>query len=673
MHRKFLNMFLKNAVALFASFLVLVFNHKGVCNPVDHDSVYRVIQFSKNSIEKANAYVELSELVYLTDIDSVIPLCRSAIKILDTSAIDTSGPSRIRILNIKAHALNNIGAVFYNKGDLNRAIDYYYEGLKLREKIGEKPGIAESLNNLSVIYKNQGNITKAIETYEKSLTLYAEGKDIGGQATVLGNIGALYLSGKRTDTALAYFFKGLNLEDSIGNKKGVINMQNYIAITYEQKKQYDEALKYAFKNIDLLKDINDKDDEATALHLITQIEYNKNNYDLAEEYGLKDLQLAQDLGFPAKILSIAKLMYEIYNDEKKWEDALRMHVLYSTMQDSVNNQETRKQVIEKEFQYEYGKKESELKAEQDKKDLMAEAESKRQKIAILFALSIAIAAGTIAVLVFRSLRTTRKQKMIIEEQKIVVEQKNKDILDSITYAKRLQNAILPPLNVLKQYFPQSFVLYKPKDIVAGDFYWMQHMGDYVFIAACDCTGHGVPGAMVSVVCSGALNRSVKEFHITDPGKILDKTREIVIETLQKSDNDVKDGMDISLCAIKLSEPEIMYWAGANAPLWYFQDGEVKTVIADKQPIGMQDGQSDFNTNRIKMNKGDCFYMFSDGYIDQFGGPDGKKFKSKRLRELIKNIASLNMEKQGETLDTSFEDWKGNQVQTDDVCVIGIRV
>jgi serine phosphatase RsbU (regulator of sigma subunit) len=665
--------FFKVSVALVAFLLVTGSFNRAYCGITDRDSLNRVIQFSKNNIERANAYVELSELVYLTNIDSVVPLCRSAIKMLDTAVADTSRAVRLRVLNIKAHALNNIGSVFYSKGDLREAIDYYYEGLKLREAVNDKPGLAESLNNLGLLYKSQGNITKAIDNYEKSLTLYTEVKDIRGESTSLGNIGVLYLTSLKLDTALAFFFKGLSLYDSIGNKNGVIKMQNYIATTYQLKKEYDEALKYAFKSLDLLKDVSDKEDEATTLRLITQLEFNKNNYPAAEEYGQKALQDAKDLGFPSDIMNTAKLMYEIYADGKKWSNALDMHVLYSTMQDSVNSQEIRKEVLQKEFQYEYGKKEAEMQAEQEKKDLMTQAESKRQKIAIWLALIIAIATGTIAILVFRSLKTTRKQKLIIEEQKTLVEQKNKDILDSITYAKRLQNAILPQVSAIKQYFPESFVLYRPKDIVAGDFYWMQEVGDSIFIAACDCTGHGVPGAMVSVVCSGALNRAVKEFNITDPGKILDKTREIVIETLQKSDIDVKDGMDISLCAIKRSEPTIVNWAGANAPLWYAHDAEVQTIIADKQPIGMQDGQKDFTTNRLKLSKGDTIYMFSDGYIDQFGGPEGKKFKSKPFRELIKSMSPQSMDEQRKTLDTTFENWKGDQVQTDDVCIIGIRL
>ena len=612
--------------------------------------------------------------MYFSDIDSVIPLCRSAIKILDTSKLDSTGKARYEILNIKAQSLNNIGAVFYNKGEVNKAIDYYYEGLKLREASADKMGIAESLNNLGLVYKSQGNIEKAIENYQRSLKLYEEVKYLKGQATAIGNIGVLYASENKNDTALEYLFRGLKLQESTGNKRGIAEMQNNIGTILLKQNKSGEALKYCTKSLDVLTEIGDKEDIAKTLYIIAQIEFSNNNYAKAIEYGNKALQLSKESDFTENVMNTAKLMYEIYNEQKKWNDALTMHVLYFAMHDSVNSQENRKEVIQKEFQYDFDKRETDLKAAQEKKDLISEAENKRQKIFIWLAFIIAIATGTIAILVTRSLKTTRKQKIIIEEQKNLVELKNKDILDSITYAKRLQDAILPALSTVKQQLPESFVFYKPKDIVAGDFYWMQQSGNSTLIAACDCTGHGVPGAMVSVVCSNALNRAVKEFNITDPGKILDKTRELVIDTFQKSGSEVKDGMDISLCSILPSSGGAkILWAGANSPLWYLQKGEVNEIVADKQPIGVQDGHKDFTTHTLTLDKGDVLYMFTDGYIDQFGGPKGKKYKSKLFREFIKSITSKNMEEQKNMLNRTFEDWKGNYEQTDDVCVIGIRV
>jgi serine phosphatase RsbU (regulator of sigma subunit) len=260
----------------------------------------------------------------------------------------------------------------------------------------------------------------------------------------------------------------------------------------------------------------------------------------------------------------------------------------------------------------------------------------------------------------------------IVQQKALVEEKNKDILDSINYAKRLQDAILPPLNLIREFFQEAFVLYKPKDIVAGDFYWMERAGHTTFIAAADCTGHGVPGALVSVVCSNALNRTVKEFHITETGKILDKVRELVLETFEKSENNVQDGMDISLFCINSNTREI-HWSGAYNSLLYVQNNEMHEVDADKQPIGKVDKPIPFTTHILNLQKGDILYLFTDGYADQFGGPKGKKFRYKRFQEMLLENAGKTMDEQKNLLEVTFAQWKGNLDQVDDILVIGIKV
>lgn len=267
----------------------------------------------------------------------------------------------------------------------------------------------------------------------------------------------------------------------------------------------------------------------------------------------------------------------------------------------------------------------------------------------------------------------------------IIEEKNKEITDSINYAKRLQDAILPPKKMIDEYIKENFILFKPKDIVAGDFYWMEKVvstgSTTIFIAAADCTGHGVPGAMVSVVCSNALNRSVKEFGMLEPGKILDKTTDLVLETFEKSDEDVKDGMDISLLAVKFSAStengserkiESITWSGANNPLWYIENGEMKELKADKQPIGKSDHRKPFTTHSLPLSLS-ALFLFTDGYADQFGGVKGKKFKYKPFQDILLQNASQPMEMQKNKLDIAIENWKGDLEQNDDICIIGVRI
>ncbi|MBL4594128.1 MAG: serine/threonine-protein phosphatase, partial [Flavobacteriales bacterium] len=209
-----------------------------------------------------------------------------------------------------------------------------------------------------------------------------------------------------------------------------------------------------------------------------------------------------------------------------------------------------------------------------------------------------------------------------------------------------------------------------KDIVAGDFYWIEQKEGEVLFAAADCTGHGVPGAMVSVVCNNALNRSVREHGLTDPGLILDKTREIVVQEFEKSDEDVNDGMDIALCSL---EGNTLKYAGAHNPLWIIRGGEIIETKANKQPIGQFDNSLQYTTHSFELQKGDSIYIFSDGYVDQFGGEKGKKFKTRAFRELLLSIQESSMDEQKIIIDDAFETWKGDLEQIDDVCVIGIRI
>ncbi len=261
----------------------------------------------------------------------------------------------------------------------------------------------------------------------------------------------------------------------------------------------------------------------------------------------------------------------------------------------------------------------------------------------------------------------------IEEQKQSLTEKNKEITDSIHYAKRIQSAILPKMEVFRQNLKNSFILYLPKDVVSGDFYWMEQLENQIIFASADCTGHGVPGAMVSVVCHNALNRSVREFGLDDPGLILDKTREIVLQEFEKSDEGVQDGMDISLCALN-SETRLLRWSGAYNPLWILRKGskEIEEIKADKQPVGKFVKIKPFTTHEIQLNEGDRIFIFTDGFSDQFGGEKGKKYKGGKLKRILVEFSEEAMDAYEPMLKKEFEQWKGSLEQIDDVCIIGVQ-
>ncbi len=310
-----------------------------------------------------------------------------------------------------------------------------------------------------------------------------------------------------------------------------------------------------------------------------------------------------------------------------------------------------------------------------------------QKIRWLVMLIIFVIA-MMAILMARAYSSKRKANELLSTQKQELEEKNKEIKDSILYAKHLQEAILPSCTMIKSLFPQSFVLYKPRDIVSGDFYWKHSFDRMVYFAVADCTGHGVPGAMVSVVCANALNRVIKKYGIIEPGKVLDHVKDQVVDAFSQSEDGASDGMDIALCCIDL-EINKLWYSGANnslyrvSPMKNGNEIPIKSVSDTKrilyeypstrQPIGKVDETKNFKTHQIELEKGDCIYLFSDGFADQFGGPKGKKYKSNPFKNFLLSISDQSMVEQKTLLENEFEAWKGNEEQVDDVCILGVKI
>lgn len=268
-----------------------------------------------------------------------------------------------------------------------------------------------------------------------------------------------------------------------------------------------------------------------------------------------------------------------------------------------------------------------------------------------------------------------QQRDEIERQRLKLEDLYKDVTDSIRYAKRLQYSILPPQEVIRKVCPESFVLFKPKDIVSGDFYWFFQVEGKSLVAAVDCTGHGVPGAFMSLVGANGLNAAVKEHKKTEPGLILNELNKFVSESLNKGseDNTVRDGMDLSFCTIDYKKMELEF-SGANNPLYLIRDNEFIIVKADKFAIGSFDPDThEYATHKVKIQKGDILYLFTDGYADQFGGNKGKKFLYKHFRDTLMDIHAKSMADQHTYLKNKIEEWQGTYEQVDDILVIGVRI
>lgn len=655
------------------------------------DSLSKTIKTAKHDSIVINAWIAWDDLIWQYDPDLDLDL-NIKIKNKCSFNLDKNLKKSEQEFFKKnfAKALHNLGSIFYSKGDYAKAISYFTQSLKIKEELNDIQGIAATVNNIGNIYLDQTNYEKAKKYYLRSLEISKKLKDKYSMASALSNIGLIYSGQGDFDKALEYQNRSLNLRKEVDDKKGIAVCLSNIGLIYSNLEEYNKALEYYKQGLDIFTELDDKQGIATSQSDFGNTYFKLGDYKKAIEYGNKSLKIAKDRGVIAQEKYAYSVLYQSYEAIKNYEKAFEMYQHFIEIKDSLASEENQKEILRQEYQYAYEKRvaEDSVKAAVADKirnaELMAEraenlqhtleAKQQRQRSYFLFGfLALALIFGGF---IFNRFRVANKQKLIIEEQKLQVdkafddlENKNTEILDSINYAKRIQNAILPSNVLVKEYLKESFIFYKPKDIVAGDFYWLEIKDNKTLFAAADCTGHGVPGAMVSVICNNGLNRSVREHGLTIPGEILDKTREIVLQEFDKSEDDVNDGMDISLCAL---EGNKLQFAGANNPLWIIRNGELIEYKADKQPIGKSDHPVPFRTHTIELLPNDTIYVFSDGYADQFGGENNRKFKSVAFKTLLLSIQQLSMSEQMKHIDKIFEEWKGNLDQVDDICIIGVR-
>jgi len=337
--------------------------------------------------------------------------------------------------------------------------------------------------------------------------------------------------------------------------------------------------------------------------------------------------------------------------------------------------------MEQKYHSEQKQKEIEiLKQNESIKDLQL----KQKNITIYAGIGLAVALLFFLFFVYRSLQAKKKTNLLLENkngeimrQKFVIEEKNKDIIDSLNYAQRLQENILPPDNLVKKLFPESFVFYKPKDIVSGDFYWIEPDGDNVFVAVVDCTGHGVPGAIMSIVGNNLLHKILKEEKITSCAQMLDRLVVNLVKYLRQDESNERisnDGMDVALCKINVKSGAAEF-AGAFNPVLVIKGDIITEYKPNKFSVGRHTYAAGFKftDNSFSIEPGSMLYLFSDGYADQFGGRKGKKFMRKNFYSLLKEISALPATEQAERLNRTFYDWKQDITQVDDICVIGIRI
>lgn len=660
------------------------------------DSLKLALKNAKHDTTIVGTLFTIAETIYFDMADSAVSLWMDASVIAEKNLqkIKRTNPSFTVFKSYLALCLNDIGFFHENKGNIPKALEYYDKSLKIQEEIGNKDGIATSLNNIGMIYDNQGDISKAIEYVEKSLRIQKEIGDKYGAAISISNIGSFYVVQNNISKAIEYFNNGLKLFEEISNKRGISSSLHNLAEAYRLEGKFEMALEHHRKSLKISEEIKDKPSIATNLFNLGSIYLDKKNEIKALEYAIRSMKISQECGSPKNLKDAALLLTNIYKASGKHKLALENYELYIQMRDSVNNETTHKASITSQLKYEYEKKATadSVKVAEEKKVVAAQLkQEKTQRFALYGGLALVALFGAF---MFNRLRISQKQKHIIElkeketqQQKHIIEEKHKEITDSINYAERIQRSFLATEKQLSDNLKDYFVFFKPKDVVSGDFYWSAKLSNGNFaLATADSTGHGVPGAIMSLLNVTSLEQAIE--HCVNPADILNSTRQRIIERLKKdgSEEGGKDGMDCSLLVFDFAPSieedvqrfgdvvAILHITAANNPVWIISDNEMIEIKPDKMPVGKSEKQDQsFTTHTIKLRKGDSVYTLTDGFPDQFGGVKGKKFMSRKLKELLLANVHLPITQQKELLDSTFKNWVGDLEQVDDVTVIGIRV
>ncbi len=611
-----------------------------------------------------------------------------------------------------ATTLVNIGYIFRRGGNVNKAIENYHSALKMYIELRDTVGIATAYNNLGYVFDSQGQFTKALEYYEKALSAYTKINNKEGMALCYGNIAYMYKTIGDPDCkeskdicikrgavkAIRYLMRTIHIQKEMNDKAVLAGSYNLLGGIYDNfgdpecvgsDKECDvsakqKALSYYNMSLQLRIETNNASGIASSYFSLADYMYRNNDLKKALQYALMDMEVSQKLNSPENIGSAANLLKGIYTKMNKPAEALKMYELYIQMKDSILNEETVNAAIKKTFQIDYERKaaaDSVMVAEEKKVAAAELEEEKTKRFALWGGLGLVLIFAIFMVNRFVVINKQKKiiehkerealiQNIVISEQKNLVEEKQKEMLDSIHYAKRIQTALIANSNFIDQHLPNNFIYFNPKDIVSGDFYWATAHKNKFYLAICDSTGHGVPGAFMSLLNMGFLSEAIKEKDIEKPNEIFNYVRERLISTI--SNEGQKDGMDGILLCVDKKTNAMEYCAANNEPI-LIHNNSILELPKDKMPVGKGERSEEFKLYSIDLKPGDTLYLYTDGFADQFGGAKGKKFKYKQLNELLLSLNAVPLNEQKQILEQTFKSWKGNLEQVDDVLIAGIKI
>lgn len=618
-----------------------------------------------------------------------------------------------------AVAINNYGYYAQNfNGDMNKALSYYNEASIIQDEIKDYSNLIISKNNIANLLYNQGKIVKAIEIYNDAITLNKLINNPGGLTAVYNNLAETYNLIGDTINTLLYLNKALSSAIVSGNKQMIAQELHNIGVITLKNNNKNKALNYFKKSLAIREGIGDvigicksklnlagvylkEGKYKISLQYLTEIEEDvkkSNNLNLKHLFHFAFAQYFQSIGdekltlyhyekslnYAIEINSVQEeskvidALLEIYNSTNDYKKAIKFYQRKQEIKEIINTIEIKNNYIKKQYEIEYKQKETNLKAIQLIKDQENKAEKNKQRIILISIIIVLTAVLIFSFFIYRALKLNKRKNVIISQQKIevenqkhLIEEKHKDITDSITYAHRIQSSLIPSQTQINKTFKNISIFFQPRDIVSGDFYWMSKLNDTIIFALADCTGHGVPGAFMSIIGINQLNTLVNEKGITQPALILNELKKGIINSLNSSaDSDKKDGMDIAL--VSFSNKQLNF-SGANQSIYVLREKELIELKGNRQPIGLSDNKEDFSEIKFDLIKGDRVILYSDGLVDQFGGEEGKKLKSKNLKIWLIESVDLSLENQKELIAKKLNTFKENYEQTDDITLAIIEI
>ncbi|HEY6159656.1 MAG TPA: tetratricopeptide repeat protein, partial [Bacteroidia bacterium] len=568
----------------------------------------------------------------------------------------------------------NLGSLYNKMGNYTLATEFYLKCIEIQKKQNDLSNLARAMNGLGTCYLTQKNYDKAIEYFTQAIELFKKIDDKAGYVITTINVGNCYFYQGRYATARTFYERGLKLRLQMRNENGMAECFTDIGTAYMKEGDYGNAEDYLNKAYAIFSKTG-TDNELSMLTMNMSELYSKTNRTgKAKEYLARGMDYVRKTGSASEIMNSLIDAANIYSNLGDYKNAWAMEHRYIQMRDSLFNLSTAQTITQMQSAFDLRNKENELELTNRKVELQGEKINKQQWLLYLLTLA-SLLFVLLVFFIYRGYKRSRSANQELKKAYHIIEEKNKAITDSLDYAQKIQQAILPLTRDLANVFPAGFGLYGPKDVVSGDFYWFAELDEKFLLAAADCTGHGVPGAFMSMLGSDKLTHAVREKNLTRPGEILSYLNRSVKHTLKQneSDSELRDGMDIALCCFDFKGKK-MEFAGANRPLFHVRKGKLTEYRPTKASIGGFTGDEQAYENHvIDIEKDDMVYIFTDGYADQFGGPEGKKFMTKNLKELIVEVSVHHPREQEKIFVDHFKKWKGDREQVDDLLLIGVRI